>query len=438
MSSASKFIRFGTALFRFPKLPISPSPPPSLLSLKPFSASQPILFSRHCSSSSAAAVSSVDAATSSSREAPVHHPWPEWVAFVDGLKTKGYFLKPLPPAEDGETDGVYNDMNQLKDACLSFARDRFDVFKSLSVQDIQALVEGGCPNLLRKPVNSGKRLRFYVKLDEGDVCGGCNLRGSCDRAYVVLNEFEAAARTVDIVRILMYYALDPLVISGQQKPPGRELVETSARKLLARLLQLSETDVDPSLPMPAAKAFPKKKPSIRLMDDELSQAAEMKRGDWMCPKCNFLNFVKNIRCLECKEEGPRKVDMSDVEMKKGDWVCSECKFMNFARNVRCLKCEAQGPKRPGVDDVKMKKGDWNCPQCGFMNFASKKNCFRCQEVRPKQNPADWDCPSCNFMNYSRNTECLKCKCERPDRDTTVYPKKKLHCEYEEHVWRRPR
>ncbi|KAL6183294.1 hypothetical protein ACLB2K_044705 [Fragaria x ananassa] len=437
MSSASKFIRFGTALFRFPKLPISLSPPPSLLSLKPFFASQSILFSRHCSSSSAAA-SSIDTATSSITEAPVHHPWPEWVAFVDGLKTKGYFLKPPPPAEDGETDGVYTDMNQLKDACLSFARDRYDVFKSLSVEDIQALVEGGCPNLLRKAVNSGKRLRFYVKLDEGDVCGGCNLRGSCDRAYVVLNEFEAAARTVDIVRILMYYALDPLVISGQQKPPGRELVETSARKLLAKLLQLSETDVDPSLPMPAAKALPKKKPSIRLMDDELSQAAEMKRGDWMCPKCNFLNFAKNIRCLECKEEGPRKVDMSDVEMKKGDWVCSECKFMNFARNVRCLKCEAQGPKRPGVDDVKMKKGDWNCPQCGFMNFASKKNCLRCQEVRPKQNPADWDCPSCNFMNYSRNTECLKCKCERPDRDTTVYPKKKFHTEYEEHVWRRPR
>lgn len=86
------------------------------------------------------------------------------------------------------------------------------------------------------------------------------------------------------MRILMYYALDPLVISGQQKPPGRELVETSARKLLAKLLQLSETDVDPSLPMPAAKALPKKKPSIHLMDDKLSQAAEMKRGDWMCPK----------------------------------------------------------------------------------------------------------------------------------------------------------
>jgi len=40
----------------------------------------------------------------------------------------------------------------------------------LSVEDIQKVVEGGCPNLYRKAVNSGKRLRAYVRLDEGDVC----------------------------------------------------------------------------------------------------------------------------------------------------------------------------------------------------------------------------------------------------------------------------
>jgi hypothetical protein len=32
------------------------------------------------------------------------------------------------------------------------------------------VVESGCPNLLRKAVNSGKRLRAYVLLDEGNVC----------------------------------------------------------------------------------------------------------------------------------------------------------------------------------------------------------------------------------------------------------------------------
>lgn len=40
----------------------------------------------------------------------------------------------------------------------------------LPTHDIQAVVEGGCPNLLRKAVNSAKRLRAHLQLDEGDVC----------------------------------------------------------------------------------------------------------------------------------------------------------------------------------------------------------------------------------------------------------------------------
>lgn len=39
----------------------------------------------------------------------------------------------------------------------------------LPTHDIQAVVEGGCPNLLRKAVNSAKRLRAHLQLDEGDV-----------------------------------------------------------------------------------------------------------------------------------------------------------------------------------------------------------------------------------------------------------------------------
>jgi len=40
----------------------------------------------------------------------------------------------------------------------------------LPVGDVQAVVEGGCPNILRKVVNSAKRLRAHLQLDEGDVC----------------------------------------------------------------------------------------------------------------------------------------------------------------------------------------------------------------------------------------------------------------------------
>lgn len=119
------------------------------------------------------------------------------------------------------------------------------------------------------------------------VCAACNLRGSCDRAYVLLQGQEADARTLDIVRILLAHALDPHVISGGEKPPGRELVEAAARKLLSELTELSETDIDVSLPKPAApfkKAASLQKRNVTVDYDKMSENVEMKRGDWMCPK----------------------------------------------------------------------------------------------------------------------------------------------------------
>ncbi|XP_062118028.1 zinc finger protein VAR3, chloroplastic isoform X1 [Humulus lupulus] len=427
MASASKFLQLGTALFRGHKAP-SQLHPSIIYSAKPFipSQSQSLRFptsSSYCSSAAVDTVTALDGAEDS------RHPWPEWTAFVDRLTTKGYFSETL--AED-EADSLYKNMNLLKDPCLSFARDRYDVLKSLSTKDIEVIVGSGCPNLLRKAVNSAKRLRAYVRLDEGDVCSACNLRGSCDRAYTILKEFEADARTVDIVRVLLFYALDPIVISGGEKPVGRELVESSARKLLSELLELSETSVDPSLPKPAAKVPKQKEKSLSLTDDDMSNNVEMKRGDWICPNCNFMNFSKNLRCLKCKHDGPKSAGKSEFEIKKGDWSCPECNFTNFARNIRCLKCKAEGPKKSGGSDIEMKKGDWNCPKCEFMNFASNAKCLRCLESRPKRllNPGEWECPSCDFLNYRRNTACLKCKCDRP--------KEAASSEYQENIWRRPR
>ncbi|KAJ8753713.1 hypothetical protein K2173_026389 [Erythroxylum novogranatense] len=422
MSSLRSFLS-GPSLFRCT----------SSLSPKPF-LSTPLHFLRRSSSAVADTVSDVKTEPVNSLQP---HPWPEWVTFVDKLKTRGYFV-PNPVKQgintrDGHDtvnsdDNIYVDMNQLKDPCLSFARDRYDVFKLLSTSDIQAIVECGCPNLLRKAVNSSKRLRIYVRLDEGDVCGACNLRGSCDRAYVILKESEGGARTVDIVRILLFYALEPLVFSGGTKPPGRGSVHAAVRKLLSQLIELSETAPDPALPKAASKIIPQKEQDKCSTAVGLCCNVEMKRGDWMCTKCNFLNYARNKRCLKCNEGGPRSVGTTNMEMQggprsvgttnmemlKGDWICPKCEFMNFWRNLRCLKCKAEGP-RVDITNVEMKKGDWNCTRCGFMNFASKKNCLRCHDPRPKRqlNPGEWECPSCDFLNYRRNAVCLKCNCERP-------------------------
>ncbi|KAJ7970266.1 zinc finger protein VAR3, chloroplastic [Quillaja saponaria] len=372
--SASKLLRFGTALCLTPG---TLSPLSSLLFSPKLLSSPSLQFHHYSFSAVADTIIANNPETTSPLDQHQHHPWLEWVTFVDRLKTKYYLIE--SPTTDGAgvkvaADSVYMNMNLVKDAYISFSRDGYNAFKSLSLEDIQAVVQGGCSNVFGKVVNSAKRLRAYMRLDEGDVCNTCNLLGSWD--YEILKESDADACTVDIVRILLFYALDPVLISGGQKPPGRLLVESSTRKLLSQLVDLSESSPDPTLPKPAPKSSPKQDPSLNPMTDKLSQDVEMKRGDWICPKCNFVNF---------------------------------------ARNIRCLKCKAEGPKRVSADNVEMKKGDWNCPECNFMNFSSNRKCLRCREPRPKRqlNPGEWECPSCDYVNFRKNVICMRCNCDRP-------------------------
>lgn len=110
------------------------------VNLRPFRAirlptklfSSPTLrFHRYSSSTSASIIDDETATTTMAGELPAEeskqqHPWPEWVTFVDRLKAKGYIN------QEGGNDmsaAVYNDMSVLKEACLSFGRDRFDLFK---------------------------------------------------------------------------------------------------------------------------------------------------------------------------------------------------------------------------------------------------------------------------------------------------------------------
>ncbi|KAL8464370.1 hypothetical protein ACS0TY_034047 [Phlomoides rotata] len=338
-------------------------------------------FKRYVSSSLAIdAEAAPTPATDEPRPAVSSHPWPEWVSFVDRLKARGYFTLNGSGAGD-EGILVYTDMKFLKDPSLSFARDRFDIFRSLSPQDIQTIVEKGCPSLLRKAVNSAKRLRAHLELDEGEVCSSCNLRESCDRAYIMLGQSEDGARTVDVVRLLLLCALDPLVISGESKPPGRELVESSARKLLLELVEFGERPPDPDLPKPASITAQRKKQSLDLSDNKSSKNVDMKPGDWVCTKCNFMNFARNVKCLKCEAERPRSASTGGIEMKKGDWNCAKCSGLNFARNRQCFRCQAPRPRRD------LRPGDWECPGCNFLNFSRNSVCKKCNHDRPQESGA---------------------------------------------------
>lgn len=89
---------------------------------------------------------------------------------------------------------------------------------------------------------------------------------------------------MDVARLLLAYALDPLVLSGGDKPSGREHVEVSVRKLLSDLSELSEKPLDPAAVREVTKPPTRKEKSSKFTEDASTRDVEMKRGDWMCTK----------------------------------------------------------------------------------------------------------------------------------------------------------
>ncbi|XP_065010961.1 uncharacterized protein LOC103988282 [Musa acuminata AAA Group] len=116
--------------------------------------------------------------------------------------------------------------------------------------DIRAVVECGCPIVFRKAVNSAKRLRAFLQVDEGDVCSTCNLRESCGKAYIT--PYDDRGHTLDVVRILLSYAVNPKHLCGE------------------------EISLKPFIP---------KEPSQKVTGKgDRAANVEMKRGYWLCPK----------------------------------------------------------------------------------------------------------------------------------------------------------
>ncbi|KAL6565446.1 hypothetical protein OROHE_004501 [Orobanche hederae] len=210
---------------------------------------------------------------------------------------------------------------------------------SLSRHDLQILVGYGCPSADKKVVFSSKLLRKHVHLDEGDVCSSCSLRGSCEKAYLLTNK-EDESRTIDVMRILLAYGFDPIDGSVANKPLLKmNSLKTVVRKLLHEVVKLSAVPIDPNLPPPVVKKPP---PKVKQPPPP--------------PK--------------------KRVGRSDVEMKKGDWLCLKCDFLNFAKNTVCLQCDAKRPKR------QLLPGEWECPQCNFLNYRRNTVCFHCEHKRP--------------------------------------------------------
>ncbi|CAA7051522.1 unnamed protein product [Microthlaspi erraticum] len=292
------------------------------------------------------------------------HPWPEWMELMERLVKQNYFDHRRQRDEEDEMVqslgidvsssssnvglseeenvgvALFQDFRAVQNACVNFGKDRFDILRSLSRNDIQILVGHGCPATDRKVVFSGKLLRKRVHLDEGDVCSSCSLRNSCEKAFLVTNK-EDEARTLDLMRILFTYGFDPLSDTVTNKSLlKKKSVKTVVRKLLHEIVKLSAVPIDPNLTPPVLKKAPPKvkqpppPPKRRVGRDDI----EMKKGDWLCPKCDFMNFAKNTICLQCDAKRPKR------QLLPGEWECPECNFLNYRRNMACFHCDCKRPQ----------------------------------------------------------------------------------------------
>ncbi|KAH7847131.1 hypothetical protein Vadar_022220 [Vaccinium darrowii] len=287
------------------------------------------------------------------RKVEVVHPWPEWIELMERLVQQNYFDHRRKDEDKMVEDLGFNmeevsedigfdftrDWKTVQTACLNFGRDRFDILRSLSRRDIQVLVGYGCPSADKKVVFSAKLLRKHVHLDEGDVCSSCSLRSSCERAYLVTNK-EDEARTIDVMRVLLTYGFDPVNGSVVNESLLKiKSLKTVVRKLLHEVVKLSAVPIDPNLPPPVIKKPPPKvkqpppPPKKRVGRDDI----EMRKGDWLCPKCDFMNFAKNTVCLQCDAKRPKR------QLLPGEWECPQCNFLNYRRNMVCFQCEHNRP-----------------------------------------------------------------------------------------------
>ncbi|CAN8235703.1 unnamed protein product [Cochlearia groenlandica] len=301
---------------------------------------------------------------------PSSHTWPEWIDLMVMLVKKGYFGESVNPLMSSK------ESNHIRTACLNFARHRFTLVRYLSKKDIKVVAGCGCPSIDRKVVNSGKRLRAYVGIEERNVCGSCDLRGKCERAYAQARE-EEGVRTIDVMRILLTYGLDSVSHTMENSACRTKCVEDSVRKLLRESVEYSLKDVE------SVETETTRDESQPKSQDSVERDPRIRPGDWQCTECKFINFSKNIRCLRCdvfSEERLKQLkeeQRDHLPLKKGDWICQTCNFLNFSKNTKCLRCR----DKPSMRQIN--PGEWECESCNYINFRRNAICLKCDHKRQK-------------------------------------------------------
>ncbi|TXG66436.1 hypothetical protein EZV62_007711 [Acer yangbiense] len=246
------------------------------------------------------------------------HPWPEFQSLLSNLSSSGYFNRTHGGDEYVAAPDLAEDFVHAANACLSFARDRPNLLGMLPRRDVEILVEYGVPFLFRNADDSVTRMKSFL---------GNN--------FLLKALVTDKANTIDLMRFLLSYASNLSTSLVTNNVYHRELVESSVRNLLGELAKLSNITPESNLSGSVQSQFPDRygqKPST------FGQNIEMKRGDWICSRCSFMNFARNTKCLECEEARPKK------QLTGGEWECPQCGFCNYGKNIVCLRCDC---KRPG-------------------------------------------------------------------------------------------
>lgn len=206
------------------------------------------------------------------------------------------------------------DQQFLRDAnaCLAFARDHPTLLWSLSREDIQVVVENGSPFLFTDASAVAARMKSFL-------------------GYGMNNVLESdKPSTVDLVEYLLSYVHVAIGFSENIQIHSR--VESSVKKLFSELAKSKESPMESVATV--QKQFSERYGQAPI---SLQKNVEMKKGDWICPSCDFMNFAKNSQCYQCEERRPKK------SITGGEWECPQCDFYNFGRNVVCLRCDCKKP-----------------------------------------------------------------------------------------------
>ena len=138
--------------------------------------------------------------------------------------------------------------------------------------------------------------------------------------------------------------------------------------------------------------------------------ADVRPGDWNCPKCAANVFASKFSCFKCGEPKPGIGGAAAVAQgentRPGDWVCGSCNANVFASKSACFRCGAPKPMPGGYGGYpggggmggygggpppqggggggEVRHGDWTCASCGANVFSTKTSCFRCAIDSPLQ------------------------------------------------------